>query len=152
MVKIEGLAALNRKFRAMPVEVRRAIEKSVPAAGAELAGMVKRLAPTDKGNLRDSVRVEPEPGAEGFGVLVIAGGTPATKREVRQSSGVVLDEALMVEDGTKPHRNKGRFAGSWNPGVKARPFFFPAYRALKKLLRGRMSRAMSEAIKKVARS
>jgi hypothetical protein len=59
--------------------------------------------------------------------------------------------ARLEEFGVAPHKNKGKFAGSRNPGVKPHPFLFPAARLLKKKNKARISRAMGLAARKVAR-
>lgn len=147
MATMEGRQALKRKFDRMPQAVRAAVAKALPEAAAELVAMQKRLAPSDTGALRASIRQESKPNAEGFGVNVIAGGTPQTRREVRKGSGIFTDEAVLAEQGTRPHRNKGLYEGSQHPGTRPRKFFFPAYRALKKRLTSKISRAMSKAIR-----
>jgi hypothetical protein len=148
MAKIEGLEALKRKFRAMPAAVRGEIAKSVPTSAAELVGMQKRLVPKGKTHaLENSIRYEM---VTDFKALVIAGGTSETKREVRKGSGEFTDETILVEFGTKAHKARGKFKGARIPAQPARPFFFPAYRALKRRLKGRISRSISTGIKKVA--
>lgn len=147
MVKIEGREALNRKFAAMPEAVRAEVLKSVPSSAEELASLQRRLAPHDKGNLQASIRVEHDE----FRAKVIAGGTASTRREVRKGSGQFTDEAILMEFGTRPHRIGGKFAGARHPGTPARPFFFPAYRALKKRIKSRISRSITTGIKKIAK-
>lgn len=144
---MEGRQALKRKFERMPQAVRQAVEAALPAAAAELVSLQKRLAPFDTGALRASIRQEPSKTAEGYGVNVVAGGTTGTRREVREGSGVFTDTARLIEFGTKKHRNKGKFAGSLHPGTTARPFFFPAYRAIKKRLKSKLSAAIRKGIK-----
>lgn len=135
MVTIEGRAALKRKLQAMPRAVREEIAKALEQSGAELSGLAKRLAPRKTGRLADSIRYEIE---DDLRVTVSAGDKEAFY-------------AAMVEHGTKPHENKGRFKGSRNPGTRARPFFFPAYRALKKRIKTRLSRSITKGIKKAAK-
>lgn len=60
--------------------------------------------------------------------------------------------ARMIEFGTAPHLNGGRFAGSKHPGTAAQPFFFPAFRANRRRAKSRVSRAINKAAKKVAAS
>lgn len=146
MAKIEGMDKLKQKFQRMPQAVRDEILKAIPASAGELVAMQKRLAPRDKGALENSIRYE----ADQFRAVVMAGGTAATRREVRKGSGQFTDEAVLVEFGTKPHIVGGKFAGAKHPGTPARPFFFPAWRAMKKRIKGRLSRSITTGIKKVA--
>lgn len=111
--------------------------------------MQKRLAPVEHGTLRESIRYEIAAGDE-FRATIIAGGTPATKREVRKGSGIFTDEAVLAESGTHAHRAGGKFKGALIPAEQPRQFFYPAYRALKKRIKSRISRAITKGIKKVA--
>lgn len=147
MVKIEGKDQLLRKFRAMPRAVQDEVRRQVSASAGDVRDMQRRLAPKDKGVLAASIRVE----VDEFRAKVIAGGTPQTRREVRKGSGEFTDEAILAEFGTKPHRNKGKFAGTMHPGTPPRPFFWPAYRSMKKRIKGQLSRAITKGIKKAAR-
>jgi len=148
MVKIEGRASLRRKFQRMPDAVRAEILKAVPASASDLVGMMKRLAPNKSGALVASIHQVSDGG--GYRSLVIAGGTPATKREVRKGSGVFTDVAILKEFGTKAHKAEGRFKGAMIPAQPARQFFFPAWRAMKKNIKGKLSRSIAKGIKKVA--
>lgn len=54
----------------------------------------------------------------------------------------------FLEFGTRPHANKGEFAGTWNPGIPAHPHIFPIWRELKPKAKRKISRAINQAIKK----
>jgi hypothetical protein len=148
MAKVEGLDRLQRKFAAMPRAVRQEVGKALEDSARELTGLQKRLAPHGAtGGLEDSILYE----IDGLRATVTAGGTAATKREAREGSGVELDVALMEEFGVKAHRAGGKFEGALIPAIPPRPFFFPAYRALRKRIKGRLSRAIRTGIAKAAR-
>lgn len=148
----------------MPVTIRnkdrlfQKLTKLVPAIGAavadankqsaeEMVELARRFAPVKTGKLRDSIHYEPagQPGS----FRVVAGGE-ATTKEARAGSGAAYDYALGVEFGTKAHVNAGEFKGSENPGVHRQPFFFPAFRVIRKKMRSRAGRAISKAIKAAA--
>lgn len=148
MAKIIGAEALKRKFRAMPGAVQAEVKKAVPDAADELVGMMQRLAPRDRGNLIASIRRE-QP--QEFKAAVIAGGTPATRREVRKGSGIFTDEAILTEFGSKAHRAGGKFKGARIPAIPARPWFLPSWRAMKKRIKSKLSRSITTGIKKVAK-
>lgn len=136
---------LNKLVPAARVEVTAAAMK-----GAEdVASLARRFAPKRSGALAASIQAEAKP--EGLGARVTAGGTSATRRTVRAGVDVFVDTAFFAEFGTKPHRNKGKFAGSRHPGTKKHPFLFPAARMLKKKNLARVSRAITKAAKQVAR-
>lgn len=149
MAKFLNRERLKRKFAAMPRAVRKQVETDLITSAKELNSFQRRLVPVDKGTLATSIRYEVEQGAE-FGVVVKAGGTPATRREVRQGSGEFTDEAPLVEFGTGPHRLKGKFAGALHPGTKPQPFFFGPYRASKKRIKSRSARGIGKAVRQIA--
>jgi HK97 gp10 family phage protein len=137
MAKVEGREELKRKFAAMPRAVREEVKAALVKSADELVGMQQRLVPVKTGALRDSIHYEIED--EGLRATVTAGDKEAFY-------------ARFVEFGTPPHENQGEFKGSENPGAPARPFFSPAFRALRRRIRSRLSRAITTGIKKVAKS
>ena len=120
---IQGLDKLKAKLNAMPNETRTAIKTALNESADELLDFQRRLVPIDEGDLRDSL-IKRE-GKHDLAVEVAAGGRNAFY-------------ARFVEFGTVKRA--------------AQPFFFPAYRALRRKLRGRISRAVTKAAKKVAGS
>ena len=58
--------------------------------------------------------------------------------------------AHLVEFGTAPHAQGGKFAGTMHPGTPAKPFFYPMYRLGKKRAKSRITRGVNRAAKKVA--
>jgi HK97 gp10 family phage protein len=136
MAKVEGRGELKRKFAAMPRAVREEVKAALVKSADELVGMQKRLVPVKTGALRDSIHYEIED--DGLRATVTAGDKEAFY-------------ARFVEFGTPPHENQGEFKGSENPGAPARPFFFVSYRALRKPIKSRLSRAITAGIKKVAK-
>lgn len=88
MAKNPDLAALERRFAAIPKQVRAAVKPAVDKGGDELVNRMRYLAPDKTGELRASIRKEPGP--------------------VELSVTVVADapDALYQEFGTaKMHRN-----------------------------------------------
>lgn len=148
MAEVLNADRLRRKIRAMPDKFKKAVLASQVQSAQELTSMQKRLAPQDKGALARSVRFEVDESL--LRVTVIGGGTAATRREVRKGSGEFTDEAILTEFGAKAHKAGGKFKGAKIPAEPPRPWFFPAYRALKKRIKGRYSRAVNKAIKEIA--
>ncbi|MFI0846433.1 HK97-gp10 family putative phage morphogenesis protein [Mesorhizobium sp. IMUNJ 23232] len=130
MMAVQGLQALNRKLRAMPVAARQELEKAVNEGAARVATLASALAPKDTGLLASTVRVEA--GAHSLQKLVVVGGE-ATEKEVRKGSGAEFDYAKAQEWGTKE--------------MEKNPSLYPAFRTLKKSIRARMNRAVRKAIK-----
>jgi HK97 gp10 family phage protein len=146
--KMQGRESLLRKLHALPYSVQAAMRTSVPMVADSLAAMQQRLAPLGgTGALKASIRTEK---IDDLKTAVIAGGTAETRREIRQGSGVFTDEAILVEFGVKRHKLGGKFKGAIHKGTPARPFFYPAYRAMKKSIKSKISRDVGKAIKQVA--
>lgn len=126
-MRIEGLAALNRKLARMPAVAKDEVRKALNTNADEMVALATALAPVADGDLKASIRKEP--GRHDLEVTVKAGGGSA-------------DHAAVVEFG---HSGKGR------PGGAApTPFFWPAYRSLRKRFKNRITRAMNATAQKVA--
>lgn len=128
---VQGLDALNRKLKRMPAEAKAEIGKALNEGADRVVTLARSLAPRDSGDLVSSIRKQP--GRHELAIDVVAGGQQ-TMREVREGSGVYYDYAMAQEFGTENH--------------PANPFFYPAWRALKKSIRARLSRAYRDAAKK----
>lgn len=105
--------------------------------------MQKRLVPVREpkgGALRDSIRYKMGGGLlddQELSVTIMAGNDKAWY-------------ARLIEYGAPAAVAGGRFKGAQIPARPAIPFFFPAYRALRKRVKSRLQRATSKAAKKVA--
>ena len=130
---IQGLDQLKRKLAALPQQTRRDLREALDKGADELVALQKNLVPIDSGDLRDSIRKEA--GNHDLQVRVVAGGETTTK-PVREGQEQSFDYALGVEFGTSD--------------AEAQPFFFPAYRALRRRIRSRISRATRKAAQRVA--
>lgn len=133
MAKVTGREKLRAKLAKLPVRVREQMRRDIETSANELVSLQRRLAPFKTGELRDSIKWKWE-----------AVGEEAAGTEI--AAKVFSDDfkARFVEFGTAPHGE--------HPGTRARPFFFPAYRALRKKIKSRISRGTSKALKQVAQS
>jgi HK97 gp10 family phage protein len=136
----------------MPPAVRSAIKQALAQGADEVTADMKRLAPTKTGALRDSIKQTWGGGRVRYSSL---GGNAADAGDpdlsVRISAGnSAVRYAHLVEFGSAPHLNGGLFEGTQHPGTAAQPFFFPAFRAGRRRVRSRMSRAASKALKQAA--
>lgn len=150
MAKIQGLDRLNRKLKAFPKAVEAEIKAAMEASANEVVALAKSLVPVDSGELRDSIgwtwgerpkysqSIASVKSADGNLVLTIYAGNTKVRY------------AHLVEFGTAPHINGGRFAGSQHPGTAAKPFFYVSWRALRKRAKGRVTRAVNKAAKRIA--
>jgi hypothetical protein len=133
MAKVTGREKLKRKLAALPPRVRDQMRRDIQVSAEELVGLQRRLAPVVTGHLRDSLKWKWHRGED-----EAAGSEIAAK--------VFSDDfkARFVEFGTAAHGE--------HPGTASRPFFFPAYRALRKKIKSRIARGTSKALKEVAQS
>lgn len=131
--RVRGKKRLLDTFRSLPEEVKAETLKGVMKSAEELARVQKALVPVDSGDLRDSITVTgpgettppySQPGGErvvpDYGAAVTAGNTDARYPH-------------LVEFGTTK--------------APAQPYFWPAYRSLRKRLQARISRASRKGIR-----
>ena len=120
-------------------------------AGAPVAEKMRSLAPVDDGVLAGSIivstKIKGEAGKAAYAQTMrqTAGNKAAavkSMRDARRAAKGSMPPVMMfvgpttkafhahlVEFGTKPHINGGRFAGSKHPGTAAQPFARPAWDA-----------------------
>jgi HK97 gp10 family phage protein len=145
---IKGLNRLNRKLKRFPEaaigEIRAAMEQSA----AEIVAMAKSFVRVDTGALRDSIgwtwgkapdgamvlgEVRAGRGAGNLRITIFAGNELTM---VANKRGQQFQNARIQEFGTKER-----------PG---QPYFYPAYRAIRKRVKSRVSRAVTKSAKRVA--
>jgi HK97 gp10 family phage protein len=130
-----SLESLNRRMAAIPKAVREAVTPALSKSGDELAGAMKTLAETSRetGALIDSIAVTP-------------GGQTTPPYSQPGASRVVPENAVAVTAGN----SKVRYAHLVEYGttkMAAEPFFWPAYRLLKKRLQSRIKRSIGKAVR-----
>lgn len=128
-----GLRRFQQRMRALPEAVRKATGPAAVKGAEEIAELQRRLAPKDTGALAASIAVTgpgqatppySQPGGS-YTVPEGAAAVSAGNTEVRY--------AHLVEYGTAR--------------APAQPFFWPAYRSLRKRAANRIKRAMAKAIR-----
>jgi HK97 gp10 family phage protein len=155
MAKIEGLDRLKKRFERLPAAVFDEVGKAIEQSADEIVQMQKRLAPKKTGALADSVQANLDADPPKYATFRPSGrGGRSKPRETGVVATITAGNtkvryAHLVEFGTAPHAqpNNPR-VGYQHPGAKAEPFFYPAYRALKKRAKGRISRAFGKGIKR----
>ncbi len=130
---VQGLDRLNRKLKRLPRKAREEIGKALRDSGAEMVSLARNLAPAEDGTLRDSIHSTFY--EDSLKVTIEAGGA-ATTKPVRDGADAEYDYAMGQEFGTR--------------NMPANPFFFPAYRAIRKKAKSRLSRAITKAARAVA--
>lgn len=149
-VKVLRKRQLLKKLGALHPALFEAIEKANHQAADEMVEFAQAFVPTKTGKLRDSIVATP-PGQVPPSYSQGSGHAPVPEGAYAVSAGnTAVRYAHLVEFGTKPHVNAGMFAGTQNPGTPPRPFFWPAYRMIRKKHRGRCGRALGRTVKAIA--
>lgn len=177
-VKLSGLDRLNRKLQRLPARAEKEIRLAMEKGADEVVTLAKSLAPLGKsggvkgsnnpGALRDSIGwvwggTAPR-GSVSLGSVTNGSGRRPGDLVITIFAG--NDEAFYarwVEFGTRPHDIKARNAPNMSragvnfgrsvshPGAStANAFFFPAYRALRKRIKTRISRAITKSVRDVS--
>ncbi|MEW9838090.1 HK97-gp10 family putative phage morphogenesis protein [Mesorhizobium marinum] len=133
MAKSAQIARLQRRIEAIPQAVREQVRPALMQSGEELAATMRRLAPVDEGDLRDSITVT-GPGQSTPAYSQPGGSQIAGELEVLVTAGNSdVRYPHLVEYGTAH--------------AAAQPFFWPAFRLGRKKLAGRIKRAVSKAVR-----
>lgn len=147
--KVLGLDKLKRKLHELPDEMQTAIRKASESGAEEMVDMAARLAPVDTGALKASIAWtygDPPTGSIGAGTKRKGkGGGGARKGARGGASGDRI--SIYAGDPTAYYARWVEFGTAARP---ATPFFYPAFRALKKRMRSRTTRAINKAVKGVA--
>lgn len=130
MARDNGLADLDKRIRAMGTEARRSIGVALDQSADEMVATARYVAPSEDGDLKASIRIEP--GSHELQRRVEAGGA-LTTRPVREGAKATYDYALAQEFGTAE--------------MPPNQFFYSAWRLARKRALGRVSRAVRKAAK-----
>lgn len=145
--KVQGLDKFKRALARLPEAAKAAGAASVVQGANEVAALQRNLVPVDTGALKASITVTP-PGGQTPAYSQPGGQTTARPLQAIVTAGnTKVRYAAHVEFGTAPHVNGGEHAGTKNPGERAQPFFYPAWRALRTRVKSRISRTINKAIK-----
>lgn len=149
---VDGRDRLLKKLAALAPKTREAIGKAIRQGADEIVAAQKRLAPKRTGALAASI-------------VATSGGAAPKYSQGGRTSGQASDPELtvvisagnakvryahLVEFSTAPHENKGLYEGSDHPGTQAQPFFYPPYRAHRKRVKARITRATKKAAREAA--
>lgn len=129
-------AEVRKRFLKISRNVQKAVNPAVIKSANELAALQRTIAPVDSGALRDSIKVT-GPGER----------TPEDLHP--DGSQVVPDAAAVVSAGDEKayYAHMVEYGTARTQGRNARPFFWPAYRLLKKRMTRRIKSAITKAIK-----
>lgn len=151
---VKGINDLNKKVAQIPKRVEKAARAAMEKGADELVEMMKRLVPKDSGDLRDSIGWTWGNAPAGAKVIAQSDADERGLKITVYAGNERAYYAAWVEFGTAPHNvSKGggnkSFKGTAtaHPGTRARPFFFPSYRALRKRIQSRIRRETRKAMK-----
>jgi hypothetical protein len=150
--RIANRERMLKKMAALPKSVREALKKTLQQNADELVALQKRLAPFDSGDLLESIVQTWGGAAPSYSSLrdTKAGeGDPDLSVTISAGNSKVR-YAHLVEFPTASHVNAGKFPGTQHPGTTGTPFFYPPYRALKRRMKGRLTRSARKAARDIA--
>ena len=128
-----GLSRFQKRMRAIPVEVRKAVVPALEKSGDEIADAMRALAPEDTGDLVGSIEVT-LPGQQTPPYSHPGGAKVVAENEVAITVGNAdVRYPHLVEYGTQH--------------APAQPFFWPGFRLNRKRAENRIKRAVSKAVK-----
>lgn len=117
----DDLQSVLRAMRAIPKEVKRAIQPALEKGADELVARMQYLAPEDEGDLKRAVKKER---INSLGIRV----------EVDSENAQYQEYGVLHRPGDTRQKNQ-------------QPFFWPSVNTLKKRVRGRVDRAIGKAVK-----
>jgi HK97 gp10 family phage protein len=132
--KLIGASKLNRKLAALPVVAKDEMRKAIAQSAREIADLAERLVPVNSGTLAASIGWTW--GAPPGGSMVLAKGGVGDMVATVYAGDDEAFYARWVEFGTAK--------------VAAQPFFYSAYRSLRKRIRRRIAAGSRRAARKVA--
>lgn len=158
-MKIENRERFNRRIAAIAPEIRKELRDALAKAAEETASTARRLAPVGRtGRLRASIvwrYGDEETGKHAQGVkgghslsVSITAGNERVRYAHLVEFGAVSHEIEPRKRGEKLSINGRLVSRVRHPGSPAQPFFYPAFRLMKKKAKSTISRSMSKAIKR----
>jgi hypothetical protein len=159
----QSRAAVMKRLRELVPDAEAAAASAQEISAKELAEAIKARAPRDRGEYVNSIEAVRLAGRNDDRKLI---GIQETK-DPNAWGIVALYVWRFIEFGTRPHTIKARrkprlvfrigdrlvrTAQVMHPGMKARPYIFPTYRAMRKRIRRRIASAINKAIKAKAKS
>lgn len=147
---VKGMKELQRKLDRLPQVAKTRIREAMEQGAQEIVDLAKSLVPVDTGSLRDSIGWtygRAPKGALAIGKVESLGGDLTITIYAGNSQAFW---ARWVEFGTASHTAGGKFEGATIPAIPASPFFYVSYRANRKKVKSRITRAINKAAKEVA--
>lgn len=149
--RIRGKDKLLARLKSLSKTIESDLGMAANEAADEMVVVARRLAPKRTGALAKSIaatyggQMTPPHSQPGGSTLV-----PPTAAMVTAGNDEVRYPHL-VEFGSAPHPQGGWAEGTDHPGTAPRPFFFPAYRLIRKRANRKMAKALRKAVEGSAR-
>lgn len=131
-----------RRIRNLPRLVKEEIRSVIAREADNLTAAIRRAVPEHTKRLKRSIIWQEgrlSSGGTGRGIQCDFVATIHVAKEARFY-------AHLVEFGTAPHAQGGKFKGTQHPGTPAQPYFYPTIRAHKRRVRARINAAVKRAI------
>lgn len=124
--KMTGMKELDKKMKQLSRSAGKAVlRKTLREAAVPLVEAAQANAPKDTGGLRESISISTRLNKAQKRLEKKAGGKSSVEMYVGSSSPL----AHLIEFGTAPRINGGKYAGSKHPGTRPQPFLRPAFDA-----------------------
>jgi HK97 gp10 family phage protein len=139
---MQGEAALKASMMAIPQKIRDEVARELEVQAANVVADMKRLVPVSTGALRDSIGWTWGDAPKGAITL----GTVRGRRYARMAITIYAgtrDKSLGAADAFY-----ARFQEFGTVKMTANPFFYPAWRANRKRVKGAITRAVKRAVRK----
>lgn len=139
---VEGAARVRRLLAQIPAKVQEAAQRSLEQSAEEIVQLMRRLAPRDSGALANSIGWT-------WGDAPAGSMTLGTVKGGKASGSIYGSMVITIYAGGKvagADAFYARFQEFGTRKMRANPFFYPAYRANKKRVRSRLTRAIRKAL------
>lgn len=155
-VKLEGFRELEQALAQIEktATAKAVMRRALKTAARPVADLAAALAPEGPtGNLKRSISISTKLSKrqQQANRRLQAEGKAAVEMFLGPDYKQAGNHAHLVEFGTKPHRNRGQFAGTQHPGTAPRPFLRPAWEAEGRPTLDRLGKTLWVEIEKAAR-
>ena len=155
---VKGLAALHRRFAAIPDRIKDAVTKPMEAYAEQIVTMMRHAVPVDQGDLSASIgwtwgdapKGSVTVGSVGaykydtIRITIFAGGADKTKRSQARASGTLARDQKRSGDF---ETDNAKFQEFGTQNMPANPYFYVSWRANRRRVKAGITRAVRKAIK-----
>lgn len=142
---VEGVAQLTRKLtKQVPARVQAAARVAMEQGAEEVVAMMRRLVPVDQGELRDSIGWTW--GSAPAGAMILGKVGARDYKTMRITIYAGNDRTIVTNERGAEFQN-ARLQEFGTQAMPAHPYFFVAWRTLKKRVRSRVFGNIRAAIK-----